>query len=153
MKPTKKTISPADAKISQLTATVAELQDKLTRSLADYANLSKRIETQQEMFTLLATASILTKMVEVLDNFILAYQHLSDPGLKIALNRFQAVLKEEGLNEVDALGKKFDPQSMECVNTVPGPPDVVISIQKTGYFLNNTCLRPAQVVVGKPPSN
>lgn len=146
----KKKLSPnSDVKLAELKTQILELQDKLARSLADYANLSKRIDSQQEMFATLASATILTKMVEVLDNFSLAYKHLPDPGLKMAVDRFIAVLKEEGLTEINALNLPFDPQFMECIGTVPGKVDQVISVEKPGYALHGTCLRPAQVIVGK----
>ena len=139
----------AAAKIQELEEKNLVLQDKLSRSLADYSNLEKRIDSQRQLFVTLATTSILSKMVEVLDNFYLAQNHLNDPGLKMAIDKFDSVLKTEGLEEINPLGLEFDPQSMECIETVEGKENFVIEVKKLGYKLNGHVIRPAQVSVGK----
>ncbi|HNZ84456.1 MAG TPA: nucleotide exchange factor GrpE [Candidatus Woesebacteria bacterium] len=132
-----------------LSSRVAELEDRLKRSLADYANLEKRIESQRQFFVTLATTAMVTKMIEVLDDFNLTYQHLQDAGLKIAIDKFMSVLKTEGVEEIDALNRKFDPETMECIEAVCGQDNLVISVKKPGYKLNGHVIRPAQVAVGK----
>ncbi|MGI5841008.1 MAG: nucleotide exchange factor GrpE [Patescibacteria group bacterium] len=137
------------AKLSHLEEQISELKEKLARSLADYSNLEKRIDSQKQLFVTLATTGILTKMVEVLDDFYLAQNHLGDPGLQMAIDKFLAVLKSEGLEEIDALGKEFDPKTMDCVDVTEGTQDYVVEIRKKGYLLNDHVLRPAHVVVGR----
>jgi len=117
--------------------------------LADYANLQKRQQEQSQLFATLAIAGFITQMLDVLDNLLLAYENLPDPGLKMAIDRFETVLKEQGLEEVKAEGQVFDPKVMDCLQVVEGEPDKVIEVQKRGYLLNGQCLRPAQVTVGK----
>jgi molecular chaperone GrpE len=112
-----------------LSSRVAELEDRLKRSLADYANLEKRIESQRQFFVTLATTAMVTKMIEVLDDFNLTYQHLQDAGLKIAIDKFMSVLKTEGVEEIDALNRKFDPETMECIEAVCGQYNLVISVK------------------------
>jgi molecular chaperone GrpE len=136
-------------KISDDVQKIIELEDKLARSLADYANLAKRIEEQKQFFVALASASIMGKIIEALDDLYLASNHLKDQGLDMALDKLKNALKSEGLEEIEALGKIFDPKTMDCVNVAKGEQDTVVSISKKGYLLNGECLRPAQVVVGK----
>jgi molecular chaperone GrpE (heat shock protein) len=136
-------------KISDLEQQSASLIDKLSRSLADYANLEKRIESQRQLFVTLATTSILSKMVEVLDDFYLAQKHLNDPGLKMAIDKFNSVLKTEGLEEINPKDSEFDPKSMECIEAVVGKENFVVEVKKLGYKLNGHLIRPAQVSVGK----
>ncbi|MDD4135468.1 MAG: nucleotide exchange factor GrpE [Candidatus Shapirobacteria bacterium] len=147
---------PKDKKIktnssdnAELLEKITSLEERLARSLADYSNLEKRIDSQRQLFVTLATTSILSKMVEVLDNFYLAQNHLNDPGLKMAIDKFDSVLKTEGLEEINPLGLEFDPQSMECIETVEGKENFVIEVKKLGYKLNGHVIRPAQVSVGK----
>lgn len=132
---------------------VAELQEKLSRSLADYANLEKRIESQRQMFVTLATVSIISKMIAVLDDLYLAQGHLQDDGLKMTIDKFLAVLKSEGLEELDPHDQIFDPATMECLTVAEGEEDKVISVKKLGYSLNGQVIRPAQVIVGKKTLN
>lgn len=136
-------------KIAELEEKNSSLLDNLSRSLADYSNLEKRNETQRQLFVTLATTSILTKMIDVLDNFYLAQKHLNDPGLKMAIDKFDSVLKTEGLEEINPNNLEFDPQFMECVEVVDGQTNFVVEVKKLGYKLNGHVIRPAQVSVGK----
>lgn len=128
---------------------IHDLQDKLARSLADYANLEKRIEAQRQMLITLATASMLNKILPVLDDLNLANQHLSDPGLQIALDKLKQVLKSEGIEEINPLNQPYDEAIMSCIGTQEGPNNQVIIVHKIGYKLHDEILRPAEVVVGK----
>ena len=128
---------------------INELKDQLARSLADYSNLEKRIETQRQIYVTLATTSIVDKMLIVLDDFQLAQSHLNDNGLKIALDKFLSVLKTEGVEEIEAINKEFDPSLMDCIEVAEGKQNHVVAVRRPGYKLNGQVIRPAQVVVGK----
>lgn len=142
---------PADnsKKLSELESKNAELQEQLARSLADYSNLEKRIDSQRQMFITLATVSIIAKMIDILDDLNLTQAHLQDQGLKISIDKFTNVLKSEGLAEIKTSGQTFDPAFMECVDTAEGRENSIISVKKIGYTLNGQVIRPAQVVVGR----
>lgn len=135
--------------VVNLQSQVSELQEKLARSLADYANLEKRIESQRQMFVALTTITIITKMIEILDDLLLTQDHLHDQGLKITIDKFINILQTEGLSEVKADGVAFDPNTMECISITKGEENQVISVKKRGYTLNGQLIRPAQVIVGK----
>lgn len=151
---TKKTSPDLTAtKIQELEEKNLVLQDKLNRSLADYSNLEKRVESQRQFFVTLATTAVITKMIEALDDFNLAYSHLQDPGLKMAIDKFVSALKSEGVEEINPIDAEFDPVSMECTGTSCGEDNKVITVCKLGYKLNGHVIRPAQVVVGKPDLN
>lgn len=139
--------------ILKLEGQIKELEEKLTRSLADYANLQKRGDDQRQFFATLAITAFVSQMLEVLDDLHLAYKHLPDPGLKMAIDRFETVLKNQGLEEIKALGVTFDPETMDCQGVTEGEQDKVIEVRRTGYLLNGQCLRPAQVTVGKKSEN
>jgi len=128
---------------------VLQLEDRLKRSLADYINLEKRLERDREIIVTYAVSSVVSQMVEVLDTFYLAQKHLQDPGLKMAIEKFETVLKNQGLTTIETKDHIFDPNTMECVGVALGKPNQVISVEQNGYSLNNVCLRPAKVIVGK----
>ncbi|MFA6250000.1 MAG: nucleotide exchange factor GrpE [Candidatus Shapirobacteria bacterium] len=137
-------------KIKELESRAAELEESWKRSLADYANLEKRIESQRQIYATLASVSIISKMIEVLDDLLLAHTHLEDQGLQMTINKFLSVLKSEGLEEINVkVGDQFDPLTMECVEAASGEKDMVMTVKRKGYSLNSQCLRPAQVVVGR----
>lgn len=147
---TKKSTSNQSVKnLPQLQEQINALTDRLSRSLADYSNLEKRIESQRQLFVTLATTSIVTKMIEVLDDLYLTQQHLQDPGLKITIDKFLSTLQSEGVEEIVAIDKEFDPAIMDCLQIDKGKENYVISVKKPGYKLNGHVIRPAQVIVGK----
>jgi molecular chaperone GrpE len=135
--------------VPKLQSEITLLKDRLTRSLADYINLEKRIVRDRQLLSALATTQIISQVIEVVDDLDLVYSHLQDQGLKMAIDKFTNILKSYGLETVDALDKEFDPKTMECISAVDGKPDQVVSVERQGYLLNGTCLRPARVIVGK----
>lgn len=135
--------------IKKLQRQLDQLQDRLKRSLADYSNLEKRIESQRQIMTNLATASVVSQIIEVLDDLYLVSNHLKDPGLTIVVNKFEKVLKDNGVESISSKGKIFDPETMDCVEVCSGKQDRVVKIQKKGYKLNGQVIRPAQVIVGR----
>jgi molecular chaperone GrpE len=144
----KSTDQVSNQKITELEQKIGELQDKLQRSLADYSNLEKRVESQRQLFVTLATTAIITRTIETLDDLYLAQGHLKDQGLQMAIDKFVNILKSEGLEEIKAEGQEFDPQHMDCVEVVEGKTNHVIDVKKKGYLLNGHVIRPAQVSVG-----
>ena len=92
-------------------------------------------------------------MTDVLDDLNLAQTHLQDQGLQMTINKFLNVLKAEGLQEIDAQGLEFDPVKMEAVEVAEGKENIVLTVRKKGYILNNQVIRPAQVVVGQETKN
>lgn len=132
-----------------LESKVIELQDKLNRSLADYINLEKRIEREKDFIATLATNSVVHHMVDVLDDLYLAQSHLKDSGLQMAIDKLKNVLIKHGLSEINPKDQPFNPETMECVQVVDGPDNIVVDVRKIGYSLNGQTVRPAHVAVGK----
>ncbi len=126
-----------------------DFENRFKRVLADYTNLEKRIEREKSDFIKLANAQILDKLLPVLDDLELCEKHLKDKGVSLVYNRFREVLQSEGVGEIKALGEKFNPETMDCVEMVFGPKDQVMEIVSKGYWLNDKILRPAKVKVGQ----
>ncbi|MCL4384383.1 nucleotide exchange factor GrpE [Patescibacteria group bacterium] len=148
-----KKTSKNDQEISALTQEVKDLKEKLARALADYSNLEKRIDSQRQLIATLTVTAIVNQFIGVLDDLYLVNDHLRDEGLKITVEKFATTLKAQGVIEIDALGKEFDPATMECIDVKEGPVNQVLEVSKKGYQLNGQMIRPAQVVVGKTLSN
>lgn len=126
-----------------------DLENRLKRALADYANLEKRIAREKEEFVKFSTAQLLDKLLLVLDDLELCKEHLKDKGLAMICQRFQEILKSEGVEEIKVLGEKFDPETMDAVEVIPGPRNKAMEIVLKGYFLEGKVLRPAKVKVGQ----
>lgn len=128
---------------------IKELEENWKRALADYQNLEKRVSEQQKTFIRLANASLIDKLLGVLDDLERASEHLNDHGLKLILNQFRSVLHSEGVKAIETDGKEFDPETMDCAEMVPGPENKVVKTLVKGYTLNDHVVRPAKVAVGK----
>lgn len=133
----------------QLEKRLVDLENKWKRAAADYRNLEKRIEKGKADLVKFANASLIDKLLAVLDDLERAERHLKNKGLTMAVNQFQQVLKTEEVEEIKALNEKFDPEKMDCVEICQGPENVVVEISQKGYQLADKVLRPAKVRVGK----
>ncbi len=136
---------------NDLNRRVDELECQLKQALADYHNLSKRIEKKQQTWRDRAAARLIDKILDVYDDFLLAEKELEDKGLSMAVNQFWSVLASEGVEKIKLEGKEFDADLMDCVKMVNGEKNQVIDIIRTGYLLNGEVIRPAKVTVGKGP--
>lgn len=128
------------------------VKSMLARALADYDNLSKRIEREKEALTKLASLSVLSRLLPILDNLELAEEHLEDPGLAISIGEFKKVLNDEGLTEIKpSVGDEFDENTMEVVEITVGKSNNVISevVLKGWKFEDGQVIRHAKVKVSK----
>ena len=125
-----------------------DLEAKWKRALADYQNLEKRIAAEKSQFVRIANATLIEKLLLILDDLERASSHIKDSGLKMILDEFRSIITAEGIEEIKAKGEEFNPQTMDCADLVEGPNNKVIKIIQKGYYYNGTVLRPAKVQVG-----
>lgn len=126
-----------------------KLEDQLKRILADYQNLEKRVAQEKEELKKSANRELILRFLPALDTLILTDKHTQDEGLKLSIKHIFDTLEKEGLKKIEAKGQDFNPEFMEAVHVVQGEEGKVIEELRTGYFLNDKVLRPAQVVVGR----
>lgn len=136
-------------KLKKLEEEAVELTNKWKRALADYQNLEKRIAQEKGEFAKFASATLLDKLLPILDSLEKCQAHLKDKGLSLVLSQFKKVLESEGLEEIQAEGEEFDPQLMDAVEMVKGKKNQVVEVVLKGYSLNGRVLRPAKVKVGQ----
>lgn len=127
---------------------VTDLEAKWKRAVADYRNLERRVNDQQRVVVKWANAMLIEKLLVIMDDLGRANKQLQDKGLELVIERFRDVLKSEGVEPIEALGRDFDPELMECLETVAGVKNQVVKVVLTGYTLNGKVLRPAKVAVG-----
>jgi molecular chaperone GrpE len=73
-------------------------------------------------------------------------------GVEVTHRSLKQLLKQEGVEQIEARGKTFDPIWHEAVATVPHQKagvdqDVIVEVAQPGYRLDGRLLRPARVVV------
>jgi molecular chaperone GrpE len=133
---------------------IEELENQNKRILADYRNLEKRVDSQRRDWILEANKKLLLNLLPVLDTLMLAEKHSKgDQTLGLSVKQFLDILGQEGVEKIKTKGENFDPNSMECLDTVEGEEGKVIEEVRAGYRLYEKTLRPAQVRVGSAKQN
>lgn len=147
-----KNIEVKEKKEDKVRQELETVKGMLARALADYDNLSKRVERERQNLARISSLGILVRLLPVLDNLESAQKHLKDAGLAIGIGEFKKVLSEEGLNEIaPKVGDEFNESTMEAIEVVPGVRDNVISeVTLTGWkFEDGQVVRYAKVKVSK----
>jgi molecular chaperone GrpE len=140
-------------------------RDRLMRALADAENTRRIAERRVQDARQYAIADFAREMLQVADNLRRAIDAGSpdleakdDDGLLagvVATNRILSqILKRFGVEEIDALNRPFDPMKHEAVmetDRSDQSPGTVVDVLENGYMLHDRLLRPARVVVAKPP--
>lgn len=139
---------PKKQKQKDLNQQLKDLENKWKRALADYQNLEKRIASEKSQFVKIANATLIEKLLVILDDLERASSHIKDSGLNMILGEFRSIIAAEGIEEIKAMGEDFNPQTMDCADLVEGPNNKVIKIIQKGYYYSGTVLRPAKVQVG-----
>jgi molecular chaperone GrpE len=141
---------------------IKTLQEKLLYLQADFDNF-KKLKIKERQDTLKFGNEVLLKeLLPVLDNLERALDHASKTedfksiheGVKIVFNEFLKVLERAGIERIDAIGKKFDPNFHEAFMQEEKDgiePDTVVSEMQKGYILNGRLIRPSMVTISKKP--
>lgn len=139
-----------DQKQTKPETEVEDYKNKYLRALADYHNLEKRISEQSAQIHKRANRGLLLQFLDILDSIESAQLFLNDPGLKLIHGKFIQTLKSEGVEQIEALGKEYDPYVAECIEVISGDKDnVVVDVVQKGYKQYGDVIRPARVKVTK----
>ncbi len=137
--------------------------DQWKRAEADLQNYRKRVEKDRSELVQFGTAGLMRALLPTLDDLERALQTLPEvchrltwtEGMLLVERKLQLTLQQQGLKEIEALGKPFDPAVHEALQeeeTTAYPDGHVSAVLQRGYMLHDRVLRPAmvQVAKGKP---
>lgn len=148
-----------DEKIAQLEQQAADNLDKYQRCLAEFDNFRKRTVKEKASMYDDGVRSTVEKLLMVIDNLeraVLVQEGKVDEndaffkGVKMTLTQFQDVLKGLGVEEIKAVGEKFDPNLHAAVahedDENYGENEVVLEMLK-GYMYKDKVIRHSMVKV------
>jgi len=152
---------PADP-LERAQAEAGRLKDQLLRLAADFDNFKKRSRRELDDVRKVAREEVLRDLLPVFDNLERATAHAAQAtdvtalseGIGMVMRQFQDTLGKLGVERIQALGAPFDPAVHEAVQhleTADYPPGSVAVELQAGYRAGDRVLRPAMVVVAKPP--
>ncbi len=136
---------------------IEELTNQLLRLQADFVNYKNRVEKEKDRIYSNATEELITELLPVLDNFERALESVEEKdgfyeGVKMIYDQILKVLNDKGLEEIDCLGKEFDPNYHHAVfaEDVEGKEEgTILEVLQKGYLLNDKVIRPSMVKVAK----
>jgi len=137
---------------------IAELTDRMQRTMAEFDNFRKRTEKEKAAMYEIGAKDIIEKILPVLDNFergltTVPEEEKENPfvqGMDKIYKQFVKTLEDIGVKPMDAAGKPFDPNFHNAVMHVEdeelGENIVAEELQK-GYTYRDSVVRPAMVKV------
>ena len=141
-------------------------EDKLLRNLAEMENQRRRFEKEREEALEFGGFNFARETLSLLDNMDRAVtSFLNDENLKknkdlnkiieginIVKNDLVSIFKKNGIEPIDCINKKFDPNfhqaMLEIEDSTKEKGTIIQEIQK-GYMMKNRLLRPSLVGVTK----
>src|SRR5882724_12484343 len=152
--------------VAVLTKEVADLKDRLLRTLAEMENLRRRTEREVAdartygvsnfARDILAVADSMERALKALDDEIRAN---ADAGVKALLDGVEIterelikVMEKHGVRKIEPMGQKFDPNLHQAMFEIPDasvPAGTVVQVMQPGYTIGERVLRPALVGISK----
>ena len=137
-----------------------QLKDKYLRTLAEYENFRKRSEKEKAQMFELGAKSIIESLLPVVDNFERALSHVQEEekdspfvkGIEGIYKQIQKMFADCNIQEIEALGKKFDPALHNAVMTEEegdAEEDTITQDLQKGYTYRGNVVRHSMVKVKK----
>lgn len=149
-----------EQKVIELEKKIAEEKEKYLRLYSEFDNYRKRSVRERNDLTKTAGEEFFRAVLPVIDDFERALKAADNTGdinaiaegVQLIYSKFKSILKQKGLEEMEAAGKLFDADVMEAITSIPAPNEdlkgkVIDEIEK-GYSLNGKVIRYAKVVIG-----
>ena len=151
-------LEAAQAKLEEAEKKNGELKDQLLRTAAEYDNYRKRTAREADRKFNDGVCHAVTQILGILDTLDMAARaECTDEnykkGVMMTLDKADKALTTLQIEEIEALGKPFDPQFMNAVQQVPPAEGqesgTVVQVFQKGYKIGDKIIRHATVVVAE----
>ncbi|MCR5400016.1 MAG: nucleotide exchange factor GrpE [Treponema sp.] len=159
-----KTVTPEE-KIKDLESQIEELKKQMLYKAAENDNWRKRMMQQKEEALAYANASLLSDLLESLDNFDRTVDAAKDAkdaktiadGVKMINKSLVKMLEDKyGLSSFGKEGDEFNPELHEAIGRTEdekAKKETLLQVYMKGYKLHDRIIRHAKVMVRVPKSN
>ncbi len=149
-----------EKKLGEKTKLADEYLSRLKYLQADFENYKKMEARDRKTYEVSATEGLIKNLLPIIDTFEIAiasakknYNKASFvKGIELIYFDLLSVLGKEGLKQIKAVGKKFDPYYNEVTMTVINNDlleDTVVEEHEKGYILGSKVIRTSKVKVSK----
>ncbi|OHA33034.1 MAG: nucleotide exchange factor GrpE [Candidatus Taylorbacteria bacterium RIFCSPLOWO2_01_FULL_45_15b] len=134
----------------------------LQRAQADFINLRKRDEEERKELMKYANQGLLEELIPVLDSFNMAMRNKEAwnnvskewrTGVEYIFNQLKGILAENGVQEIDPLGQKYDPRNEEAIEMLlvedENDDHKIIDVVQKGYKIGDRMIRAPKVKVNE----
>jgi len=147
-------------KISELEKKVEESENRYLRLYADFENFRRRAQLEREASEKYKSQSLITNLLPAIDNFERALQFEPNDeqaialleGVRMVYRNIIDALKQEGAEQIEAVGQEFDPNFHQAVmqtNDAEYGSNIVVEEFQKGYKLKDRVIRPSMVKVNQ----
>ena len=149
-------LEAAKARAEAAEKEAAEAKDRLLRTAAEYENFRKRSAREADQKFGDGVSHAVNQILGILDTLDMAANapcadENYKKGVCMTLDKAEQALAKLNISEIEALGKEFDPNTMNAVQQVPAQDGqesgVVANVFQKGYMLGDKIIRHATVVV------
>ena len=146
------------AKLDAAEANAAQAKDQLLRMAAEYENYRKRSTREADQKFNDGVSFAVNQIIPILDTLEMAANAPTTDenykkGVTMTLDKAAKALDALHVEEIEALGKAFDPNIMNAVQQVPAEEGqesgTVVTVYQKGYKLGDKIVRHATVVVAE----
>lgn len=146
--------------VAKLEAELKEQHNEYLKVFAEMENTKRRLKEEAVKDRKYASQHVIGELINPIDMLckIVASPAPSPEianyliGFQMITNQLMDILKAEGLKEIEALQKEFDPNLMQAMSTESvedAKDNIVLKVMQSGYMYKDRILRPAMVVVNK----
>lgn len=149
-----------EEKLEEAEVQIEELKKQMLYKAAEFDNYRKRVMQEKAELIKNGGTKVITTILPILDDLDRAQQTMDKmedvaackEGVVLIIDKFLKLLKQEGLEKMEAVGKDFDTDYHEAIAMVPASEEKkgkVIDCVLDGYTLNDKVIRHAKVAVGE----
>ena len=146
--------------IQKLEEELKQQKNEYLKVFAEMENTKKRLKEEAIKERKYASQKVISELINPIDMLVKIVEFGSpNPeiqnylfGFKMITDQLVNILQAEGLSEVQALNKEFDPKTMDAMSIVENDEleeNTVVEVKQAGYMYKDRLVRPAMVVVSK----
>jgi molecular chaperone GrpE len=150
-----------ETQLANAQETIKDYWEQMMRLRAEIDNNRKRAERDLENAHKYALKGFVENLLPIIDSMEMGYTAAAADnatlesireGSELTMNMFIQVLTRNGLEQIDPLGEKFDPERHQAISMIEAEgaeSGNIIEVMQKGFLLNDRLVRPAMVVVAR----
>ena len=150
-----------EQQLDRAQATIKDYWDQIMRLKAEIENNQKRNARDIENAHKYILRNFAESLLPIVDSMEMGQKTAEADnanlktiveGTQLTMDMFIQVLESHGLQQIDPVGEKFDPEQHQAISMVDAEDaesNTIISVMQKGFSLNDRLVRPAMVVVAK----